>query len=478
MSKSDRHPTGERPVRRFQWISRIALALALLTVFTAGLVVGRSPMTSTGGASQSKGELSDQPGYDTFQETWDRVNTQYVDINQVAPEDLMWGASAGLVDGLGDTGHSRFLDPKDAIDFIESIQGELIGIGVQLRLTENGIYFPGIIAGGPADEAGVKRGDVLLTLDGDDVTGLELNDLDMYLDGVDGSKVTMEIYRPVTDETLSFDLVQRPIEIDPVTWTMLPNDVALIRLSTFSDGSADAFRATILESLDAGATGIVFDLRDNGGGIVEEARQIASQFLPEGTVIFRENYSDGTSKEYLADAGGVALDIPLVVLINRFSASSSEFVASALSESGRASLIGQTTFGTGTILSPQQLDDGSLLVLGTGLWETPDGVVVWHTGLDPDQEVRLDYGILPLIPGNDASLTDADLALADDTQVDAALGDLAGELGGTPEASPEASPDLDSTPVAQSAANAPSDSPPVGPLEALAIEPDLVGSYR
>ncbi len=474
MSTSDRHPAGERPVRRFHWISRVALVLALVTVFSAGIVAGRSPSTSTGGASQSNGGLSDQPGYDTLEETWNRVNSQYVDISQVKPEDLMWGASVGLVDGLGDTGHSRFLDPKSATDFIESIQGELIGIGVQLRTTENGIYFPGIIAGGPADEAGVERGDVLLTLNGDDVTGLELDALDMYLDGVDGSKVSMEIYRPATDETLSFDLVQRLIEIDPVSWTMLPDHVALIRLSTFSDGSADAVRTTILESLDAGAKGIVFDLRDNGGGIVEEARRIASEFLPEGTVVFRENYSDGTSQEYLADAGGVALDVPLVVLVNRFSASSSEFVASALSESGRATLIGQTTYGTGTILSPQQLDDGSLLVLGTGLWETSDGVVVWHTGLDPDQEVLLDYGTLPLIPGDDASLTDADLALAHDTQVDAALSQLAGEFGGTPEASPE----VDSTPVARSGADAQSTGPSAGAMVALAIEPDLVGSYR
>ncbi len=474
MSNSDRHPAGERPVRRFHWISRVALVLALITVFGAGIVAGRSASTSTGGASQSDGGFSDQPGYGTLEETWNRVNSQYVDIGEVKPEDLMWGASAGLVVGLGDTGHSRFLDPKGATDFIESIQGKLIGIGVQLRMTENGIYFPGIIDGGPADEAGVERGDVLLTLNGDDVTGLELDGLDVYLDGVDGSKVSMEIYRPSTDETLSFDLVQRLIEIDPVTWTMLPNDIALIRLSTFSDGSADAVRATILESLDAGADGIVFDLRDNGGGIVEEARKIASEFLPEGTVIFRENYSDGTSKEYLADAGGVALDVPLVVLVNRFSASSSEFVASALSESGRAALIGQTTYGTGTILSPQQLDDGSLLVLGTGLWETSDGVVVWHTGLDPDQEVLLDYGTLPLIPGDDASLTDADLALANDTQVDTALGDLAQELRGTPEASPE----VDSTPVAGTSAGAPSTGPTAGEMGALAIEPDIVGSYR
>lgn len=474
MPSRDRHPIGDRPARRFHWISRLALVLALVTVFSAGVVAGRSPSVSTGGASQSDGNFADQDGYQTLEDTWDLVSTQYVDFANVDSDDLFWGASSGLVDGLGDTGHSRFLNPTQAIDFIESTQGRLIGIGVQIRSSGTEIFFSGVIDGGPAQQAGVQRGDVLLRLNGDDVTGLELDALDPYLDGVAGHALQMEVYRPTTEETLSFDLVQREIVVDPVSWTMLPDDVALIRLSSFSEGSADALREAIGESLDAGATSIAFDLRDNGGGIVEEARQIASQFLPEDTVIFRERYADGSTEEYVTDGGGVALDIPMVVLVNRFSASASEIVASALSENGRAAVIGQTTFGTGTILYPQQLDDDSLLVLGYGLWETPDGNIIWKKGFVPDEEVLLSYGALPLIPGEDQEIDEQELVAADDDQVDAAVEDLTDAPGGTP----EASSDKGATPEPGAVHSGPETSAASGRGPALAIEPGLVGQSR
>ena len=474
MPNRDLHPSSDRPARRFHWISRLALVLALVSVFGAGVVAGRSPSVSTGGASQSDASFADQDGYQTLEETWNLVSSQYVDFANVNPEDLFWGASSGLVDGLGDTGHSRFLDPTQAIDFIEATQGQLIGIGVQIRTTGTEIFFAGVIDGGPAQEAGVQRGDVLLRLNGDDVTGLALDALDPYLDGVAGHAIEMEIYRPTTEETLSFDLVQREIIVDPVSWTMLPDDVALIRLSSFTEGSADAVQNAIQESLDAGATSIAFDLRDNGGGLVEEARRIASQFLPEDTVIFRERYADGSSEEYVTIAGGLALDIPMVVLVNRFSASASEIVASALSETGRAEVIGQTTFGTGTILYPQQLDDESLLVLGYGLWETADGNVVWKKGFVPDEEVLLSYGSLPLIPGEDRKIDERELAAADDDQVDAAVENLTEAPGGTP----EASSNKGSTPEAGSVHAGPGDGPMAGNGPALAMEPVLAVAIR
>lgn len=457
-----------RPARM---VSRLALVLALLTVFAAGVATGHSPGTSTGGASQADSNLAEQPGYQTLVDTWDIVRSDYVDFDNVSPDDIFWGASAGLVDGLGDTGHSRFLDPDQAKDFFAASAGELIGIGVQIRTTGTEIIFSGVIDGGPAAEAGIQRGDVVLALNGDDVTGLELDALDPYFDGVEGSPITVEIYRPTTEETLTFDLVQRKIEVKPASWTMLPNDVALVRLSAFSDGSAADVQAAISESLDQGAKAMVFDLRDNGGGLVEEARKVASQFLPEGTVVFRERYADDTTEEYVTDGGGLALDIPLVVLVNRNTASAAEIVTAALSEAGRAEVVGQTTFGTGTILYPQPLDDGSYVVIGFGLWETPDGQVVWREGFKPDQEVLLNYGALPFIPGDDQSTSETELAAADDSQVDAALVDVSDSGGGTPDATP--APKGTSVSQTDGMPSGSSLEPAGGP--AMAIEPDLVG---
>ena len=465
-SPQDRRPGSVPAARHARWLSRLGLVLALVTVFAAGLVTGRVPDSNGGGAGQAGNDFADQDGYEIVEDTWEIVSEQYVDFENVAQDEIFWGASAGMVDALGDEGHSRFLNPEQALDFISASEGELIGIGVQIRTSGNEIFFSGVLDGGPAEEAGVQRGDVLLSLNGDDITGLPLEALDVYLDGVEGTAIQLEIYRPTTDETLSFEITQRLIEIDPVTWTMLPNDVAMIRLSAFSRDSAAELEATIAESLDAGATGIVFDLRDNGGGFVEEARLVASQFLPGDTVIFRERYADGSSQEYVTDDGGLAVDIPLVVLVNRYSASASEIVASALSETDRAEVLGQTTFGTGTILYPQQLEDESLVVIGVGLWETPGGVVVWREGFDPDQEVLLDYGALPFVPGDDADISAGELSRADDAQVSAAVDQLDGERGGTP----EASPDLSSTPVAGV-------QPPAGGRP-MAIEPELSGPIR
>ena len=460
-----------RPAR---WISRLALVLALVTVFTAGVAVGHSPRSSTGGGAQGDAAFADQPGYQTLEDTWNIVHSDYVDYANVDENDVFWGASAGLVDGLGDTGHSRFLNPKEAKKFFDATSGKLVGIGVQIRSTGTEIVFTGVIDGGPAADAGIQRGDVVLALNGTDVTGLELDALDPYLDGVAGHGVSVQVYRPTTKETLTFDLVQRAIDIEPVSWTMLPDHVALVRLSQFSEGSAADLRAALAASQAAGATGLVFDLRDNGGGIVEEARLIASQFLPEGTVVFRENYADGTTQEYRTDGGGVALDVPLVVLVNRNSASAAEMVAAAIGEAGRAEVVGQTTFGTGTVLYPQPLDDGSYVVIGFGLWQTPDGQVIWHKGLVPDEEVLLDYGALPFIPGDDRSISDGELAAAGDTQVDAALDDLTGADGGTPEASPY--------PKGTAAGGSRGSVPPAGSEAdrgpAYALEPELAGHVR
>lgn len=463
-----------QPIPRFRWVSRLALVLALVTVFAAGLLAGRAPQSTGGGAGQTGNDFADQPGYQIVEDTWEIVSEQYVDFENVEQNEIFWRASSGLVDGLGDTGHSRFLDPKEAVEFIAASQGELIGIGVQIRTSGDEIFFPGVIDGGPADEAGVESGDVLLSLDGDDVTRLPLDALDVYLDGVEGSAIQLEIYRPTTGETLTFEIVQRLIEIDPVTWTMLPDGVAMIRLSTFSRDSAAALEETIAESIRAGATGIVFDLRDNGGGFVEEARLVASQFLPENTLIFRERYADGTAKEYVTDGGGLAVDIPLVVLVNRYSASASEIIASALSETGRAEVLGQATFGTGTILYPQQLEDDSLVVIGVGLWETPDGVVVWREGFDPDQEVLLDYGAMPFVPAEDADISFNELIEADDAQVTAALAQLDPKGGGTPEASSS----LPATPVSIGQPGAAADGPTIVGGDAMAVEPELAGPTR
>lgn len=464
------HPRETSPIRparsRLHRVAgRLAIVGALATAFAGGLAVAPATQQRGGGAGQSSDDLGDQPGYETLSQTWDIVSDGYVDFENVDEDDLFWGASSGLVDGLGDEGHTRFLDPDEASDFADATAGRLVGVGVQIRANGDEIVFSGVIDGGPAEEAGIQRGDVVLALNGDDVTGLTLDDIDPYFTGVEDDPITIRIYRPTTEETLTFDLVQREIVIDPVSWTMLPGDVALIRLSTFSDGSADRMIEALGESADAGAVGVILDLRDNGGGLVEEARRIVSQFLPGGEVVLRERYADGTSDEYETDDDGVALEVPLTVLTNRNTASAAEFTATALRDNDRATIIGQTTFGTGTILIPTPLDDGSYILLGVGLWESPDGDIAWRVGVEPDVEVLLSYGALPFIPSGAATVSDSDLAGADDAQIAAALDVLAGRPVAGP-ATPEATP-FSAAAVTRR----------VDPA-AMAVEPGLFATWR
>jgi carboxyl-terminal processing protease len=147
---------------------------------------------------------------------------------------------------------------------------------------------------------------------------------------------------------------------------------------------------------------------------------VASQFLPEDTVIFEQRQRDGSLDTFKAMPDGVALDLPVVVLINDGSASASEIVAGALRDNGRARLYGETTFGTGTVLSPVELEDGSLVVIGTGLWLTPDGQTIWKEGVEPDEEISLDPGVYPLAPDDDNDVTRLELARSDDSQLQAA----------------------------------------------------------
>lgn len=425
-----------RGSRRKRWFARLSLVLVLVTVFSGGLTIGRIPQHSNGGGARPSGDFASQPDYQIVEDTWDVVRSQYVDIDNVNPDDIVYGASGGLVDGLGDTGHSRFLDPKQAKNFIDSIQGSRVGVGIQIGANGDQLIVDGVVDGGPADKAGVRRGDVMTRVNGDDVTGLTLDELDPYFDGIQGHKIDLEVYRPTTKETRTFHMVQTEIDVPTVAWSMLPDDVAMIRISEFDQGTGDDFRAAVQDATGAGATAILLDLRDNPGGLVDELINVASEFLPKGTTVYEEKDSKGKVTDYPTKDGGIALDTPLTVLVNRGSASAAEILAAGLRDNHRAEIIGQTTFGTGTVLIPTPLKDGSLVVIGSYLWMSPDGTVAWHVGVKPDDEVLLPYGVLSLQAEDGKTYDQQDIDTSQDDQVEAGLEVLTGGGEATPAATP------------------------------------------
>jgi carboxyl-terminal processing protease len=216
-------------------------------------------------------------------------------------------------------------------------------------------------------------------------------------------------------------VVRADVPIHPVAWTLVPGTkTALIALEQFSSGAADEVVKTLKAAREAGAERVVLDLRGNPGGYVNEAVGVASQFLSSG-VVYVERNADGNETQTPVSAGGVATDLPLVVVVDGNTASSAEIVAGAIQDAGRAKIVGETTFGTGTVLAEYDLSDGSALRVGTTEWLTPKGREIWHHGIAPDVPVTLPEGSIPLTPDDVAKLSAAAATKLPDPQLAKAL---------------------------------------------------------
>ncbi len=221
-------------------------------------------------------------------------------------------------------------------------------------------------------------------------------------------------------------IIRADVQIEPVSWAMVPGTkTAVLRLEQFSSGASPELRTALEEIKSAGADRLILDLRGNPGGYVNEAGAIASEFLPSGNVYIERNAA-GEEKATPVSPGGVAVDLPMVVLVDVGTASAAEIVAGALQDAGRARVIGEKTFGTGTVLGEFALSDGSALRIGTVEWLTPKGRVIWHEGIAPDVVVARPEGVAPVVPVDLQSMTATEVAALDDPQLKKAI-ELAAE---------------------------------------------------
>jgi carboxyl-terminal processing protease len=417
VNDSDETPRATRQrVSRRRIASRLALVAVLVATFSAGIGAERYGLNdgSEAGASSS---FTDLPAFATLQQTWDLIHSDYVDESAIDDEALIYGAAAGMVDSLGDTGHSTFLTPDEAKAWRDSSRGELVGIGVQVDYTSGRPIVISPLEGSPAEEAGVKSDDVITAINGKSTEGMTQADLFQVLRGDEGTTVEITFERPSEERSYTVTLQRRKIAIDPVSWTMLPGNVAFIRIGEFIVGTTDGVKAALTEAKEQGATSIVLDLRDNPGGLVFEAIGVASQFLPEGKAIYLFQEREGDPRPINTVGVGLGTDLPMAVLINKGSASAAEIVASALQENGRAESVGETTYGTGTVLSPIELEDGSMVVLGTALWLTADGDQLWHVGVAPTIPVELPEAAQAMRPSALGGVSVDQITGGDDTQL-------------------------------------------------------------
>ncbi len=342
---------------------------------------------------------------DTFSRAWQVVMDYYVDEPAIDEQQMLNSAIDAMLATLGDEGHTRYLTAEQTAQDRESSQGSYVGIGIQVEQTDDNEYrVVTPFEGSPAYDAGVMPGDVIVAVNGIEVANQTLQDVINQIRGIEGTSVEVTFRQASTGELVTHSLVRSRITISSVQWMMLDNNIALLRLSQFTSGSGDDLARALNDAKRAGAEGVVLDLRNNPGGYVVEAMQIASMFVPDESVVFISQTRDGGRVEHLSERESIHIDdLPFVVLINQGSASSSEIVSGAISASGVSTVIGEVTSGTGTILNQFELGDGSTIWLGVELWLTPEGDMIRDDGIRPDVIVSLREGQLPFsIPPNHA----------------------------------------------------------------------------
>ncbi len=347
----------------------------------------------------------------------DDIKKYYVDQTAADSQTLTYGAISGMVDALGDTGHSRFLSPQMVKEEQNSTQGQFEGVGLEVNSVNGQVVIVAPIDNSPAQKAGLHSGEIIVKVDGLDLTGLSLSEVVDKILGPAGTKVTLTVTDPTTGDTQDYPLTRAKITLQNVTWTILPGtNIADIRVATFSQGVNQALINALTAVMAQHVEGIVLDLRNNPGGLLDQAVDVSSQFKASG-IVMEEKDAQGHIIPLPVHSGGLATQVPVVVLVNNGSASASEIVTAALQDKHRATIVGETTFGTGTVLENFNLSDGSALLLATQEWLTPGGQSFWHKGIAPDVTVKLAANAQPLEPDQIKDMTSAQLTASTDTQL-------------------------------------------------------------
>jgi carboxyl-terminal processing protease len=347
---------------------------------------GLMPVATPEGAQEST-PADLQTLFQPFWEAWQIVHTQYVDqpLDDVA---LMQGAIRGMLEAIGDQ-HTSYMDPQEFTDANAGLEGTYEGIGAYVDTSGDYLTIISPIKNSPSEAVGLRPGDRIIAIDGEDMTGIQPELARRKVLGPAGSVVELTILREDEPEPLIFEITRATIVVASVEHEMLEDNIGYIKLNTFGDTTSRELRSALQEIMDNNPRGLIFDLRNNGGGYLQTAVDVASQFIPQGVVLI-ERYGDGREDVYEASRGGLATDIPLVVLVNEGSASASEIVAGAIQDYGRGKLVGMTTFGKGSvqIWNPLSGNQGAVRVT-IAKWLTPLERTIHEVGLTPDFEIEL-----------------------------------------------------------------------------------------
>ena len=414
-------PTHRRPNRLPMILSVLA---AVMIAFAGGMVVDHLTVSA-----QQTAQAQPLPDFTVYEQALQDIREHYVGSSSITDQQLLYGSISGMVDALGDTGHSRFLTPQEYQQEMSQLSGTVAGIGVLITQTNGELVVERVIAGSPAAGAGVLAGDQITAVNGTSTSGMTFDQLATLIRGNPGTQVTISVIHPGAATSVDITMTRATVTAPLVDWGMVPGThIADIALYEFHDGAADQVKQAIEGAKLQGATAIVLDLRGNPGGLADEARSVASEFLSTGNVYLEQDAS-GNRTPITVDTSWASTEaetagLPMVVLVDHDTASAAEIVAGALQDSLRAKIVGLTTVGTGTVLQAFPLSDGSVVLLGVADWLTPSGHLIFGRGITPDQTVALASGTTPVDPINLSGMTTASLQSSGDAQLLAAIADL------------------------------------------------------
>ena len=366
----------------------ILWALIIIFAFSLGFISGDlfgSPQAVSSSLPKLHGLNEKQ--LLSLNQVWDIIHDQFID-QPVDDEALLQGAFRGMMESLGDP-YSAYMSPEEFRAQNAPIIGEYSGIGAYVDTSGDFLVIMAPMPDSPAEMAGLKPGDKVVAIDGEDMTQLSPAEVLERIYGPAGTKINLSIQRDGIEEILQFELERAVIPIPSVESEMLEGQIGVIRLFTFGENSASEFKQSLTNLLDQKAKGLILDLRNNTGGLVDSAIEITSFFITD-EVVMVEEWADGTENKYQATGNSINTEIPLVVLVNEGTASASEITAGALQDLKRAKLVGSQTFGKGFIQNwvPLRFNNGGLRIT-TARWLTPNGRQIQESGLTPDIQIQI-----------------------------------------------------------------------------------------
>lgn len=371
----------------------IATFFLVIGFFALGVYIGindKKEIEKILSIENKEPEIGIKANFEPFWKAWNIINEKHPDAENLTDQERIYGAISGLMSSLDDP-YSVFFDPEETKSFQEEIAGNFSGVGMEVGIKDKFLTVVAPLKGTPADRAGIKKGDKIIKIDGKEISGLSEDQAVRMIRGEQGTPVILTIFRDGEKDFLDIKIIRDIIEIPTLDYEMRDDGIFAINLYSFSERSDELFEEAMLEFKSSKSDKLLLDLRGNPGGYLDSAVKISSWFLPKGKTVVIEDYGDDKKPKEFRSRGYATIgdNLKFVILIDGGSASASEIVAGALQDYKRAKLVGEKSFGKGSVQEVIDITDDTIAKITVASWLTPNGNTISKKGLTPDYEVKM-----------------------------------------------------------------------------------------